>query len=175
MNRLRTIFLVVAGIVTLAPVPGFAGSERSQGTGDVARHPETREAGPGNGGKPVTPPYAYYGRPPYYDRGDPYGRLRRDDPATAHFWSEKCVRERESGLSPWNHTRDCDNPAYSGGYAPYPGTYGYPGYYPPYGGGGDVIIINRYEPPPVFPMPPESPKRPPSPLPEFRPPVRPLQ
>ena len=171
MNTLRTIHLVVAGVVALAPVPGSPESDRSHGTGDVTRHPETREAAPG--GRPVTPPYAYPGRPPYYDPDDPYGRLRRTDPAAAHFWSEKCVRQRESGLSPWNHTRDCDNPAYSGGYAPYPGSYsyGYPGYFPPYGGGGDVIIINR----PVYPSLPEPPQRPSSPLPNFRPPVRPLQ
>lgn len=33
------------------------------------------------------------------------------DPAVEHFWSERCVQQRRYGLP---HTKDCDNPAYTG-------------------------------------------------------------
>ena len=76
-------------------------------------------------------------------RGDFGGAYRYPGPPQPQFgfWSKKCVRQRSSSLSPWNHTPDCDNPAYTGGYhgRPYPPAYGYA---PP------VIIINA---PPRFP------------------------
>ncbi len=66
-------------------------------------------------------------RPRPYDRPPRYG-----------YWAKKCIRQRNSSLAPLNHTRDCDHPAYTGGYYPHP-------YAPPYGPGGPVIIIiNNY-------------------------------
>lgn len=57
------------------------------------------------------------------------------DPAVQQFWSERCVQQRRYGLP---HTKDCDNPAYTGGggaYRPYRPPHGYPSHRPPWGEG----------------------------------------
>jgi hypothetical protein len=51
------------------------------------------------------------------------------------YWSKKCIRQRSSSMSPWNHSRDCDNPAYMGGF------YRAPPRARPYWSASPVIII----------------------------------
>jgi hypothetical protein len=46
--------------------------------------------------------------------GPALGEPRRIDPAVEQFWSDRCVQQRRDRNRP--HTKDCDNPAYSGGY-----------------------------------------------------------
>lgn len=60
------------------------------------------------------------------------------DPAVQQFWSERCVQQRRAGLP---HTKDCDNPAYTGGAAP---ARPYP--YRPYGRGDDWRVQRPYLP-----------------------------
>lgn len=43
----------------------------------------------------------------------PGGESRRIDPAVERFWSDRCVQQRRDRNRP--HTKDCDNPAYTGG------------------------------------------------------------
>jgi len=50
---------------------------------------------------------------------------RRVDPAVEQFWSDRCVQQRRDRRP---HTKDCDNPAYTGGYRG-PPAYRHP---PPY-------------------------------------------
>lgn len=68
---------------------------------------------------------------------DPGRRGRADRPPKYGYWSTKCVKQRGSSFSPWNHSKDCDHPAYSGGFRPSP-------YASPYGYGPPVFIINNY-------------------------------
>jgi hypothetical protein len=179
MIKLRGMQWGLVGLLAVAPCLGLAGSERSSSTADTSRHPPKQAAQ----GSAAPPPatlggYGSDGRYPN-DPGDPYGRPQRVDPATARYWSEKCMGQRESGLSPLNHSQDCDNPAYTTGYPPYwGGRYGYPAYPPPYRGGGDTYIINRNENRIVYPRPPAPPEplEPPvAPPPDLRPPVRSLR
>lgn len=45
--------------------------------------------------------------------GPALGEPRRMDPAVEQFWSDRCVQQRRDRSRP--HTKDCDNPAYTGG------------------------------------------------------------
>lgn len=45
--------------------------------------------------------------------GPALGESRRIDPAVEQFWSDRCVQQRRDRSRP--HTKDCDNPAYTGG------------------------------------------------------------
>jgi hypothetical protein len=76
-------------------------------------------------------------RPPAVERGR--ARLGIAPVPPQHgYWSLKCVRQRGSPLSPWNHSRDCDNPAYTGGHSrPYP-------HFAPAPGGRPPIVIRRH-------------------------------
>ena len=117
-------------VLCLIPWGLWADSRRSHGNQDNSRHggqTDTRHSTAVETAQSPTrmrPLGTIHHRP--YDRPPRYG-----------YWSKKCIRQRSSSLAPLNHTRDCDNPAYTGGYYPHP-------YAPPYGQGGPVIIINNY-------------------------------
>lgn len=59
------------------------------------------------------------------------GEPRRIDPAVEQFWSDRCVQQRRDRSRP--HTKDCDNPAYTGGYRGREPFRSQP--WPPYGSG----------------------------------------
>lgn len=124
MSGLRLGLRVVPALL-LVPCLAVPGSERSQSTASSARHPiptgsdwATQAPPPwASGAGAREPTYVY---PPAVSSGRPPPL----DPATARYWSEKCVSQRASSVA--THTSDCDNPAYSTGYGHYPRPYGYP-------------------------------------------------
>jgi hypothetical protein len=128
MNRAIRNTLILS--LCLIPWGLWADSSRSHGNQDSSRHggqtDTLRSTAVETAQSPtrMRPLGTIHHRP--YDRQPRYG-----------YWSKKCIRQRSSSLAPLNHTRDCDNPAYTGGYYPHP-------YAPPYGQGGPVIIINNY-------------------------------
>jgi hypothetical protein len=106
------------------------GGTRDKGSGDVSRH----SAGAAERGK----------RDLRERDRVPIVAVPRPDPAVQSFWSDRCVDQRRSGKS---HTKDCDNPAYTGGgyvdIDPYRGNAPRGGYRPrPYVPGGG-IYLNR--------------------------------
>jgi hypothetical protein len=108
-------FVVIVALVFSVSMSGLAlGESRSRGTGDVARHPDSvakREMASvrvRGRERPIVVP--------------------TPDPAVENFWSDRCVEQRRYGRS---HTKDCDNPAYTGGGYPYADPYRS---YAPYGG-----------------------------------------
>lgn len=128
MNRVPPIFL---SLITLfwAPLPTGQpqADERSPGSSDTSRrgsqehrHPTDKRGG--------------------LSAGIPDRTLQEQvDPAIRQFWTDRCVDQRAASQS---HTRDCDNPAYSGGGYGWGDPYSYPGYRPSYPG-GNTVIINR--------------------------------
>lgn len=114
-------------VALLAASMALAGESRQSGSSDTSRHPERdRAAGAGGDGRDND-----YGKRPLVV-------VPRPDPAVEYFWSDRCVNQRRYGTS---HTKDCDNPAFTGGgtgsYYRYTDPYGY-GYRPyrPYVGYG---------------------------------------
>lgn len=114
--------IVVSLILTLGATNlGLAG-QREHGRTDSSRHPEVREeramsSFSGGGDRDLT-------------------LMERVDPAVKHYWSDRCVDQRRFG---GRHSRDCDNPAYTGGTGhrgPYYGPYGDYGGYGGHGGYG---------------------------------------
>lgn len=145
---------VVLGLL-LMPCLALAGNERTHSTTSTARHPTSSESG----WEVRAPPAGVGGlstqKPPLpYPPGVPYGPGR--DPASTHYWSEKCVNQRISSVA--SHTTDCDNPAYSTGYGPYPPPYPRPyprpPYPPAYGGGIGIDNLNRTDGTPLHPPQP---------------------
>ena len=95
---MRAFLIVVFSFALVAAGASRAGP-RDHGTGDTSRHPRDT-------GQPAAIPV----RPRGGDRGVTHAE--RVDPAVRQFWSDRCVDQRRYGLS---HSRDCDNPAYTGG------------------------------------------------------------
>jgi hypothetical protein len=106
-----------AALSTLAPTDATADTQRSPGAQDTSRAAPNRNKLSGVDTRTRTD-YGYRDYDPYRHYGA--------DPATRRFWSPQCVQQRQSGLSPLNHTRDCDNPAYTGAYPPYSRRYPHP-------------------------------------------------
>ena len=125
---------LIGSLLALALLPStfviFADTGRSHANGDTSRKTyttDTRRHSKGSGESPGSGPQMVDPGPRQFtDRVPKYG-----------YWSTKCVKQRGSSFSPWNHSKDCDHPAYSGGYRPRP-------YGPPYGFGPPIIIINDY-------------------------------
>jgi hypothetical protein len=108
--------MLLATLLGLLTPPQASGdTRRSHGAQDTSRHAPARnslgaiDARTDHSGRDYAPRTGY-----------------PTDPATRRFWSPKCVQQRQSGASPLNHTRDCDNPAYTGAYRPYPPPYPHP-------------------------------------------------
>lgn len=111
---LAPVLLALALICVVAPV---SSEPRVRGGDETARHPVGSD-------EPAR-------KPDDWSPGKrrPIGTI---DPAVQQFWSERCVQQRRYGLP---HTKDCDNPAYTGGsahrpYRPYRPSYGYPPHRP---------------------------------------------
>ena len=128
MNRTtcRTLILTLS-LFTCAL---WAGSERAHGSEDTSRRSVPT-------GSPRTMSEA---PPPSTSRSQPHGIYPRDRQPRYGYWSKKCIRQRNSSLGSLTHTRDCDNPAYTGGRYPYMPPYGPV----PYGPTAPVMIINNY-------------------------------
>ncbi len=125
--------LVILSLLSMIALgSGQASAEpRGSGRGDTARHPQHE----------VEVPDQDQDYPRHQDRDRDLTRAERLDPAVRQFWSERCVRQRRFGLP---HTRDCDNPAYSGGGFGYPVMRPYGGHGPrPGPSHGGPIIIER--------------------------------
>ncbi len=112
---MRFLLLFLLSAVVLIADPVFS-EPRGSGRGETARHPQHE----------VEVPDQDQDYPRHRDRDRDLTPAEQWDPAVRQFWSERCVRQRRFGLP---HTRDCDNPAYSGG------GFGYP-VMRPYGGHG---------------------------------------
>jgi hypothetical protein len=127
---MHLVILLLLSILVLGA--GQASAEpRGSGRGETARHPQHE----------VEVPDQDRDYPRHRDRDRDLSRAERLDPAVRQFWSERCVRQRRFGLP---HTRDCDNPAYSGGGFGYPVMRPYGGHGPhPRPPRGGRIIIER--------------------------------
>lgn len=132
-------------ILSMVLVAGQASAEpRDHQSGSTARHPEKEER--------QRPAKGFSAAP---DRGAASGKFA--DPSVSQFWSDRCVSQRRFGLP---HTRDCDNPAYSGGgygtgvpyrgYGPH-GAFGDHGYGWPGGSRPDPYEYRRPDGPPTVP------------------------
>ncbi len=159
MSPLKTLLRAALGLLAVAAAGAEAGSERTPSSASTERRSTPTGSEPGAASGSATQRGEPKGRGRPYPPAPPYGRPPPLDPATAHYWSEKCVSQRASSLP--IHTADCDNPAYSTGRRYYPGPYPYPTYPPPYGGGRPFLDVDRY---PSVPQPPEPPS-----VPEYRP------
>lgn len=157
MSRLKIPLTTAVGLLTVVPCLGVDASERNPSTAGTERH--SVPTGSGRSSLPP-PPAAPPAAGPYsHVPVHPSGRPPPLDPATTHYWSEKCVSQRASSLP--IQTGDCDNPAYSTGYPYYPRPYGYPPYPPAYGSAEPFIGFDHH---PWAPQPPEPPG-----VPEYRP------
>ena len=129
MNKL---ICAIFALILFAPTQAiWPDATRSYGNSDVSRHSSSvnsqRRSSEGHGPPGGSNRTIGSGHHRPVPRPPEYG-----------YWSRKCIKQRGSSLTPWNHSKDCDHPAYSGGY--YPGNFA-----PPYGYGRPVIIINNYD------------------------------
>lgn len=120
-------------LLLLASTPAaWSDTGRSYGADDTSRHAssaDTRRRAEDGAVRPDAALAIGIGQRGTADKQPKYG-----------YGSAKCIRQRRSSFSPWNHSKDCDHPAYSGGYYPTP-------YLSPYGYRQPMIIINNYNAP----------------------------
>ena len=122
--------------LTLLPALMAIADERRTGGNDTARHPAPAEM-PEAGAASAIDENGIQDR---RHKRRPRTGTRGVDPAVQQFWSERCVQQRRAGLP---HSKDCDNPAYTGGAAlvrPHP--------FRPYGRGDDWYPYQPYRPAP---------------------------
>ena len=112
LRAILASMLMAAVLGVLTPPPqARADTRRSHGAQDTSRHAPARNT---LGGIEARARSDHSARDYAPRAGYP------TDPASRRFWSPNCVQQRQSGASSLNHTRDCDNPAYTGAYRPYP-------------------------------------------------------
>ena len=131
MHKARSLTLIT--VICMTPLAAHTDTGRSYGTEDTARHQGQSDTRRSKADTTDQPAQRKKSRGIYHPK--PQSEQHRYG-----YWSRKCIRQRSSSLAPLVHTRDCDHPAYSGGYYPTP----YPA---PYGPGAPVIIINNHKHP----------------------------